>query len=165
MRKACGYPLVNSVELVNGKTIIYPQLTYCYLGIRSPFQCLLNQPGFISKCEEWRTSIVDPNLYTDVYSGKVWKEFLCYNGQQFLSQPYNFALMMNMDFFQSSYKHVNYSIGAVYLSILNLPRTLRYKQENVILVSLIPGPHEPKHGINSIDLNVSSVSGSHTILL
>lgn len=33
--------------------------------------------------------------------------------------------------------------------MLNLPRTKRYKQENVILLGLIPGPHEPKHDINS----------------
>ena len=55
--------------------------------------------------------------------------------------------MMNMDFFRP-YKHVQYSVGAIYLTILNLPRNLRYKQENVIL-GLIPGPHEPELDINT----------------
>ena len=32
---------------------------------------------------------------------------------------------------------------------MNLPREIRYKQENVILVGLIPGPKEPSHTINS----------------
>ena len=32
---------------------------------------------------------------------------------------------------------------------MNLPRAVRYKQENVILVGLIPGPKEPDHDINS----------------
>lgn len=32
---------------------------------------------------------------------------------------------------------------------MNLPRDIRYKQENTILVGLIPGPHEPKHDINN----------------
>lgn len=37
----------------------------------------------------------------------------------------------------------------IYLTILNLPRTLRYKTENLIIVGIIPGPREPEHNINS----------------
>ena len=32
----------------------------------------------------------------------------------------------------------------MYLTIMNLPRNMRFKQENVILVGLIPGPSEPE---------------------
>lgn len=35
------------------------------------------------------------------------------------------------------------------MSVLNLPRESRYKRENVILVGLIPGPHEPGKNINT----------------
>ena len=35
------------------------------------------------------------------------------------------------------------------MSILNLPRESRFKQENTILVGLIPGPHEPSRDINT----------------
>ena len=35
------------------------------------------------------------------------------------------------------------------MSIQNLPRHLRYKEENIILVDLIPGPSEPSLTINS----------------
>ena len=31
---------------------------------------------------------------------------------------------------------------------MNLPRSLRYKRQNVLLVGVIPGPSEPTHGIN-----------------
>ncbi len=80
---------------------------------------------------------------------------------------------MNMDLFQP-YKRVNYSVGAVYITVLNLPCAVRYKQENVILVGLIPRPHEPEHDINSfleplvsellpfwegVDFSISSISG------
>ena len=34
------------------------------------------------------------------------------------------------------------------LTIMNLPRSLRYKRQNVLLVGVIPGPSEPTHGIN-----------------
>ena len=60
----------------------------------------------------------------------------------------NYGLMLNMDFFQP-YKHVQYSLGAIYITVLNLPRELQNKAQNVILIGLIPGPHEPKHDINS----------------
>ena len=48
-----------------------------------------------------------------------------------------------------THTHTQTSVGVLYLTVLNLPRFLRYKLENVILVGIIPGPHEPKGSINS----------------
>jgi len=48
----------------------------------------------------------------DVYDGKVWKDFQSYNGQPFLSEPGNYALMMNMDFFQP-YKRAVFSLRCI----------------------------------------------------
>ena len=59
--------------------------------------------------------------------------------QPFLSEPDNLALQLNFDGFQPWKRRV-YSVDAVYLTILNLPRSERYKKENCILVALIP-PH------------------------
>ena len=47
------------------------------------------------------------------------------------------------------YAHVQYSVGAIYIAILNLPRSLREKRENMLLVGVIPGPHEPRLHIHS----------------
>ena len=66
----------------------------------------------------------------------------------FFDSPYNLAVTLNVDWFQP-YKRVKDSVGAIYLCIANLPRSLRYKQENIILVGIIPGPKEPKLTINS----------------
>ena len=55
---------------------------------------------------------------------------------------------MNVDWF-SPFKHTPYSVGAVYLSVMNLPRSKRFLKENMILVGLIPGPNEPALNINS----------------
>ena len=49
--------------------------------------------------------------------------------------------MLNVDWFQV-FKHSSYSIGMIYLVIQNLPRELRYKPENILIVS-------PKLMINS----------------
>ena len=57
--------------------------------------------------------------------------------------------MINVDWFQP-YKHIiSYSVGVILLTIMNLPRALRYKEENIILAGIIPGPHEPHLNINS----------------
>ena len=82
-------------------------------------------------------------MMCDVMDGKVWSEF-----EPFLSQPWSFALMMNIDWFQP-FKHVQYSVGVIYLTIMNLPRHLRYKREFMMIVGIIPGPKEPPLNVNS----------------
>ena len=79
-----------------------------------------------------------------LFDGDLWKDF---QGTPFPSEPLAFGLMINLDWFQP-FKHSKYSIGAIYLTIMNLPRSERYKPENVILVGILPGPSEPSD-INS----------------
>lgn len=97
-------------------------------------------------------------MLCDIYDGKVWHDFLTVNEQGFLSKSNNYALLLNLDFFQP-FKHVQYSLGAIYMTVLNLPRGTRNKLENVILVGLIPGPHEPGHDFNSLLLMTYSSFG------
>ena len=59
-----------------------------------------------------------------------------------------YGFMINVDWFQP-YKHTQYSVGVVYLTVLNLPRHLRNKSNNIILVGILPGPNEPSLNINS----------------
>ena len=79
---------------------------------------------------------------TDVYDGKLWKDWMQINDVPFLRVPGNLMLMLNLDWFQP-YKHSPYSVGVIYLVIQNLPRRLRFKPENIIIVATIPGPREP----------------------
>ena len=80
--------------------------------------------------------------------GQVWKDFMNYKGKDYLSKPHNLAVMLNCDWFQP-FKHTQYSIGVMYLVILNLPRLLHFKPENIVIVGIIPGPKEPDLNINS----------------
>lgn len=48
-------------------------------------------------------------------------------------------LALNVDWFVS-FKGDNYSMGGVYLTILNLPRDQRYLLKNMLLVGILPGP-------------------------
>jgi len=68
-----------------------------------------------------------------------------FEGRPFLSEPHNLGLMLNCDWFQL-YDYSTYSVGVLYLVILNLPRAIRFKPENVLIAGVIPGPKEPSLG-------------------
>ena len=85
---------------------------------------------------------------TDLYDGEVWNDFMSIDGLPFLAAPFNYAFHLNFDSFQP-FKHTQHSEGAIYLSILNLPRQERFLKENVILAEVIPGPKAPELHMNS----------------
>ena len=144
----CNSPLLKTVELCSGKKIFYPHLTYCYLGLKTALQSILNRPSLVSSCERLRNVSSPSNVFSDIHDGQVWKDFKTVNGKPFLSEPFTYALLLNMDWYQP-YKHLSYSVGAIYISILNLPRDLRYKVDSILLIGITPGPHEPKLNVNS----------------
>ena len=79
-----------------------------------------------------------------LYDGRAWKSLQTIDNRPFLSVPNNLCLGLNIDWF-NPFDKTPYSAGAIYLTIFNLPKSERFKLENVILVGLIPGPNEPKH--------------------
>lgn len=87
-------------------------------------QSLFERPSFYHKCEHWRSRSTANDELKDVYDGNIWQELSDVDGQPFLSEPGNIGLIMKIDFFQP-YDHVQYSLGAIYISILNLPREER----------------------------------------
>ena len=91
---------------------------------------------------------VSDNVLGDIYDGDMWKEFNSDRKGNFLASPHNYLLTLNVDWFQP-FTHSVYSIGAIYLTVQNLPRHERFKEENVILVGILPGPKEPHFTINS----------------
>ncbi len=78
------------------------------------------------------------------YDGQLWKDFQHQNGQACLAAHYSYAVV---DWFQP-YKLTQSSVGAIYLTVMNLPYQERFKRENVILLGIIPGPGEPRRNIN-----------------
>ena len=67
-----------------------------------------------------------PGLYTDIYYGAVWNDFLQVYGKSFLSAPYNLCLKLNVNWIQP-FDHTQYNKGLIYLVIENLPRSERFK--------------------------------------
>ena len=116
-----------------GKTLFYPFKVYCYRPLEDSMRTLIRRSGFEADCERWRSLDKDSDVLGDVYDGQIWKNF-----DHFFSVPRNYGLMLNADWFQP-FKHLSsFSVGAIYLVLLNLPRSLRFKRENVVLVGIIP---------------------------
>ena len=77
--------------------------------------------GFVEKCESTSNIFSESRLST-VYDGTLWKNFLSVKNVPFLSECYNYGLLLNIDWLQP-YKYIQYSVGVVYLVILNLPHS------------------------------------------
>ncbi|KAI0761013.1 hypothetical protein BD413DRAFT_495917 [Trametes elegans] len=110
--------------------------------------------------EDW-TGAEDPDFQLfDIYDGWGWNaiqaglqrcrggkwevedvdvEELC---QWFVALPLGLVLMINIDWFRGL-KRGKYSVGAIYATICNNPRSKRFLCEETILLAVIPGPEEP----------------------
>lgn len=102
-----------------------------------------NRDTFWDLCNAWKQQPLDESVMKDIYNGNIWHEF-----HNFVAARHNLCFLLNVDWFQP-FKHLSYSIGVVYLVILNLPRSVRFKLENFIIFGIIPGPKEPKDCINT----------------
>jgi len=153
-RQPCNAALLKPVEFSSGNTKFYPHLVYCYKSLKESLQDLLLKSDFVSNCQLWRKKThTDESILNDIYDGNIWKQFFNVTetpliNYSFSVNKYSFGLALNIDWFQP-YTHTTSSVEAMYITILNLPRFLRYKRENIILVGLMPGPRKPKNDINS----------------
>eukprot|EP00112_Aurelia_sp_Birch-Aquarium-sp1_P023214 Seg6828.3 transcript_id=Seg6828.3/GoldUCD/mRNA.D3Y31 product="hypothetical protein" protein_id=Seg6828.3/GoldUCD/D3Y31 len=139
LRKECGAELLKIARSPSGKRTLVPFKLYCYKSLKGSLEQLTKRKDFQKMCQSWRERNLPDGIYEDVYDGSVWKEF-----REFFSDTNsNIGIMLNLDWF-NPYKHASYSIGAIYTVCLNLPRTERFKEKNVILVGIIPHmKHEP----------------------
>ena len=147
-KKKCNTLLMKEIVSRTGHSKFYPHKIFCFSSLIVCLQAHVLRTGFVELCESTRNNISTEALLTDVYDGLIWNQFLTVENTPFLSQRNNYGLLLNVDWFQP-YKHVQYSVGVIYLVILNLPRSIRFKRENVILFGIIPGPREPSLTINS----------------
>jgi hypothetical protein len=111
------------------------------------------QPTFEKSLRHWADR---PNfdILTDIYDGQVWKTFkeTSDNNSPNFFRPdiadSHLGLMLNLDWFQP-YDRTAHSTGVIYVAICNLPRDIRFKRENLLILRILPGPHEVSlHKIN-----------------
>ena len=148
MRNPCGVSLLKTIKSSSRKTLLRPLKVFCYRNLVEQIKHVMNQPQILDIFSQWKSRAIPNGILADIYDGEVWKSFLEVDGEEFLCSKYNIALTLNVDWFRP-YKHVEYSVGAMYIAILNYPRELRYLHKNIFLVGILPGPHEPSKQMNS----------------
>ena len=146
-RTKCNTQLMKRIKLQSWKISLQPHFVYPYKSLIESLQEMITRKVFLESCEMWRERDVNVSIYSDVYDGYIWQDFLSPEGIPFLSLSCNFAFQLNVDWFQP-FEHTQHSEGAIYMSIMNLPRHKRFLAENIILVGVIPGPKEPHIHIN-----------------
>ena len=148
MREPCDYPLIKTVKTVSGKQLPKPIKVFCYKSVIKAIEQLVQRPGMLNILNHWKNRNIPDGVMADIYDGNVWKSFLSIDGKDVLNSRYCFGMLINVDWFQP-FKHLQYSVGAIYLAILNFPHRLWFHRENMILVGIIPGPKEPSLTMNS----------------
>lgn len=144
--RPCGAKLMKRVILSDNKVDYYPLKLYCYKPISESLENLLRRDGVELDCNLWRHRKVPTGTYADVYDGKVWARFQNVGGKTFLADENNYALMVNCDWFQPFSRRSDLSIGVIYMTLQNLPRTVRFRRENLIIVGVIPSlQKEPEY--------------------
>lgn len=146
-RKPCNARLLQKIVSTDGKSVIYhPRKVYCTRSIKSSLEMLFKKKDFKSKLLS--KSNFSDGMLTDMQDAEIYKTFLAQDGSNYFSNPYNIGFIMNVDWFQP-FKNSEYSLGAIYMAITNLPREDRFKWENILLCGIIPGPKEPSHDMNT----------------
>ena len=142
--KLCQTPLSQKVMLLNNRISIKPELIYPFAGIRQQLATMYRRPNFEKSLRHWAERTSFSNILTDIYDGQVWRN-LKENGE---NSPNFFrpevadshlGLMLNLDWFQP-YEGVPHSTGVIYAAICNLPREVRFKRENMLILGILPGP-------------------------
>ena len=118
--RTCNELLMKEIVCSSGHKRFYPHKVFCFSNLICSLQTLVLRDGFVHQCESTRKAFASVGVLSDVYDGLIWKEFLTVNHTPLLSACNNYGLLLNVDWIQP-YKHIVYSVGLVYLVILNLP--------------------------------------------
>ena len=132
-----------NTQLYQGNSNI-PKHMYCLKPASEYLQTFVRHSDFVSRCNRWRKRNIDSTLLADIYDGRLWKE----EADGYLENDHNLYGLINIDWFQP-FKHTTEPVGAIYLVLANLPRELRFKEDNVMLLGLLPGPDEPSLNVNT----------------
>ena len=109
-RNPCDTVLLKKVSLKHGKTKLVPKKEYPYRSVIKSLNVLLQRPCVLEKLDAWKERSVPDGLLTDIYDGKIWKEFMTINDEPFLSGETTYGLMLNVDWFKpfkrTQYKYI-----------------------------------------------------------
>lgn len=101
-------------------------------------------------CDSWRQRQSVAGEYRDHFDGHIWEDlqFDPDDGSELLASAGAIGIQLFFDSFRA-FRKAQHKVGGLYAAVQNLPRDIRFRPENMMLISLIPGPSEPPLTINS----------------
>ena len=152
-KERCNTSILKRVTL-SGNRFKYRALkTFCYNGIIPSLERMIQKtPNFLQETMMWRERSVPENVFADVYDGRIWKRLFTGDGELSIGRDgndYCFGFILNVDWFQPYERRPNFSVGALYLACLNLPKEKRYKKENVIVLGILPAFNKEPASLNT----------------
>jgi len=144
----CGFKLATTRKSFGGAIYRQPHRMYHTQNISAAIGRILAQPGIEESLEQY----VDDALartrpeFRDIWHGPTISKLPWTTPISHESRELRIVFSLTIDWFNahhSSQRGKSWSVGAIYLTILNLPPHLRHRRENMILVGLIPGPTKP----------------------
>jgi hypothetical protein len=155
----CGADIGCEVK-VGGESKFVARHVMCYNSLLTLFCRFFKRPGIADVLKSHAVRLTSTGVLTDVYDGTLWQTFWRDYGQPFeaQNQPHPsgrsytrvfIGMALNVDWFQP-FKHVQYSVGVVYWTILNLPRHLRYLPGNVFITHILPTGSEKGVNMNNV---------------
>ncbi|GET55402.1 hypothetical protein GLOIN_2v1786147 [Rhizophagus irregularis DAOM 181602=DAOM 197198] len=152
--RLCQTPLAQKTTLLNNQISIKPELLFPFVSIKQQLEAMYRQPNFENSLRHWINRPTFDNILTDIYDGEVWKTFketTDESSNNFFRSDVadsHLGLILNLDWFQP-FDGTIHSTGVIYAAIGNLPRDVRFKRNNILILGLLPGPDEVSlHKIN-----------------
>lgn len=125
-RVKCNTELLRRVR-VNGtspaKYVFVPNQTFGCTKLCEEIKGILSDDETLEHVLNGPSRRSPDGVFADIYDGSWWNSS---EWASYLSTNTNLALQMNLDWF-NPFRRVQYSAGALYLAILNLPLSMRYK--------------------------------------
>jgi hypothetical protein len=149
-RGICGEKLLER-DIYKSVVKYRPKMIFCWKSLIDQLQIMFKRPNFLEDIEHWRKYVPIDGVYTSVYDGSFWNDFkVDHNNEPLLDRVGTLAFLLHIDWV-SPFKHSQYSIGVIFLVILNLSHRKRTKIQNIILLGVIPGGKERglKIGLNN----------------
>ena len=148
--KPCKTELAYSETLSFGRKKWVAYKKFPFLAPSKWIKLFFQNEEFLTLIKQRPEPSTDGSLH-DLWDGRILRVFLkdpMNNNRSLLEDKCNLALLLYLDFF-NPFTRAIHSSGVLCMTVLNLPRSVRYQKKWAMLIGIIPGPEEAQCRINS----------------
>ena len=148
--KPCKTELAYSETMSFGRKKWVAYKKFPFLAPSKWIKLFFQNEEFLTLIKQRPKPSADGSLH-DLWDGSILRVFLkdaMNNNRSLLEDKRNLVLLLYLDFF-NPFTRAIHSSGVLCMTVLNLPRSVRYQKKWAMLIGIIPGPEEAQCHINS----------------